>query len=140
MGLRPPLPVSPPRPRPAVSRHRRQYIIAALIASAVGIAGIVAYDVTEARRFTGFRVSAPGDDCWTSVLSYGYRTLTNWTGCGSAVFPAQCFHDYYMYGIFTKVTPGNWTLTVSLQIGGTYYETGSVSEPFARTLVQGNHC
>ena len=59
---------------------------------------------------------------------------------GSAVFPAQCFHDYYMYGIFTKVTPGNWTLTVSLQIGGTYYETGSVSEPFARTLVQGNNC
>ncbi len=87
MSLKAPLPVGTTRTRPVGARRSRLFLLAALVALIVTVATVFYW--VSANRFTGFRVVAPGDECWIGSMSGGIRSLVNVSGCGSTSFPVE---------------------------------------------------
>src|SRR5207249_4424962 len=85
MSLKLPFQVGTTRTRPAGTKWRRLFLMAALVGLTVTMAAVFYW--VSAPRFAGFRVLARSSACWRGSISGGLRQFTNVSGCGSTSPP-----------------------------------------------------
>src|SRR5437867_2945966 len=92
MSLKLPFQVGTTRTRPAGTKWRRLFLMAALVGLTVTMAAVFYW--VSAPRFAGFRVLAPSSACWRGSISGGLRQFTNVSGCGSTSLPEESVGDF----------------------------------------------
>jgi hypothetical protein len=124
-----PIPFRVARSRVLRARSRRRLVLAALLGFLISVGAIVLYREVTRDRFTGIRVVAPNDKCWRGTVSSG--TLTNVSGCGPEQLPVECRNNGTVL-VIDKISPGNWTLTVTAFQDGAYRQSGSSAYDYGR--------
>ncbi len=111
-------------------RRRRRALLVVVVAVVVLVAVLGVYVLylrsPAPDTFTGVRVSAPIDRCWSGTV--GSDASTNGIhvgGCASQDVPLTCTAS--MWVNLTKSTPGTWALDVTGYRGGTSLGNYSVA-------------
>ena len=124
-----PIPFRVTQTRVSRARSRRRLRLAVLLGLLLLVGAIVLYRDLTRDRFTGIRVDAPGDKCWSGTVSSG--TLTNVSGCGPRQLPVECRNSGLVL-VIDKISPGNWTLTATAFQDGAYRQSDSSSYAYGR--------